>query len=70
MPTSRNGAMGSLRDFRKDTRGQGESEGKDPVLPRPTLKRKLTVCVEGESRYESKYPSGRPLQSNPGVGCI
>ncbi len=57
--------------LRKDTGGQGKLEGEDSDCHAcPSNANRRTVCIEGESRHESKHPSGRPLQTNPGVGCI
>ncbi len=55
---------------RHEETGKARRGGPCTAMPDPQTQPEGTACVEGKSRHESKYPSGQPLQTNPGVGCI
>ncbi len=71
MPTSRNGVRAPSTTF-VNTRGDRESPKVRTLYCHADLRTQTieTVCVAEGSKRESKRPSGRSLQTNPGAECI
>ncbi len=67
MPTSRNGVRAPSTTF-VNTRETGRARRGGPCTAMPDLRTQTveTVCVAEGSKRESKRPSGRSLQTNPG----
>ncbi len=50
--------------------GRARRGGPCTAMPDPRTQTVGTVCVVEGSKHESKHPSGRSLQTNPGAVCI